>query len=202
MITRMTAAWGEKVTGIFVYGFVFLVSLCVLAVSVAFVTKRTFFASLDPAFSLAANLFLLLVPVFWLYGRRVGGRVLLDCGSDSLRKLGLLAAALFLFGGLSGVVTSGGVSPSGGDIRQLALAAFLICAAFSRLQIRENGIWENGSLLRWHKIVSYGWADDGTLVLRAKSFLMVLPRNLSIPLEQGDAVTALLTEHAPQAHES
>lgn len=197
MITRMTAAWGEKVTGVFVYGLLFLVSLYVLAVSVAFVTKRTFFASLDPAFSLIANLFLLLIPVFWLYGRRVGGRVLLDCGSDSLRKLGLLVAAFLLFNGLSGVV-----SFSGGDIRQLALAAFLICAAFSRLQIRENGIWENGSLLRWHKIVSYGWADDGTLVLRTKSFLMVLPRNLSIPLEQGDAVTALLTEHAPQARES
>lgn len=98
-------------------------------------------------------------------------------------------------------MTSGGISFSGGDIRQLALAAFLIYTAFSRLQIRENGIWEHGSLLRWHKIVSYGWADDGTLALRAKSFLMVLPRNLLIPLEYEETVTTLLAKHAPQARE-
>lgn len=64
MMMRMTAAWGEKVTGIFVYGLLFLTSLCVLAVSVAFVTEQTLFASFDPSFSLMANLFLSLAPVF------------------------------------------------------------------------------------------------------------------------------------------
>ncbi len=73
--------------------------------------------------------------------------------------------------------------------------------AFSRLQIRENGIWEYGSLLRWHRIVSYRWADDGTLVLRAKGYLTMPRGALPVPPQHKEAVNAFLLERAPQARE-
>lgn len=202
MITRMTTAWGAGVTNLVVNLGIFLTLLCVLAAGIAFYTGQTFPASLSPAITSFVNICVVWAMAFWVYNRLVGGRVLVDCGADPQRKLGLFLAAFFLFDALSGVLRSGGVSFSSDDIRQLALAVFLIYTAFSRLQIRENGIWEYGSLIRWHKIVSYSWADDGTLALRAKSLLMVLPRKLLIPPEQGDAVTALLAQHAPQARES
>jgi len=73
--------------------------------------------------------------------------------------------------------------------------------ALGRLQIRESGIWEYGSLLRWNRIVSYRWTDDGTLVLRATGYLAVLRGALPVPPEHREAVNAFLLGRAPQARE-
>ncbi len=200
MLTRMTTAWGVGVTNFVVYGVGFLTALCALAAGVSFITSRTFLASLDLAFTLFASFCIVAGTVSWLYGKRVGGRVLLDCGFTPTRNLFLLVAAFYLFSWLWGFTTPG-KEPIGEDIQELLFAVFFLFMAFVRLQIRENGIWEYGGLLRWHKLVSYRWADDGTLITCRKGLLTTLRVDLPVPPEQREAVKALLLERAPQARE-
>lgn len=196
MLTRITAARRANVTSLLVFASGFLVALCALAAGVSFFTGRTFLASLDPAFTLVISLYIVWVVAFWLYNRRVSGGVLLDCGPHKGKAVFLLVAAFLFFQELLSVISAKGAS-SIETAREFLFAAFFLYLALGRLQIRENGIWEYGSLLRWHKISSYRWADDGTLMLRAKGFLATPRGALPVPPEHEEAVNALLLERIP-----
>ena len=196
MLTRMTAAWGVNVTNFLVFLSGFLAELCVFAVGVAFFTGRTFPASFGFAFTLAVNIYIAWAAAFWLYNRRVGGEVLLDCGPHKGRAIFLLTAAFLFFRELLSVIAARGAF-SVETVQGFLFAAFFLYLALGRLQIREYG-----SLLRWHRIISYRWTDNGTLMLYKKSRLVPLPSNLPLPLEHEKTVTALLNQHAPHAHES
>lgn len=199
----MTAtAWRTGFTNAFICGVGVFVAWCVLVVGVIFATGSTLQAASSPAFTLLGFLVLLPFVGSWFYSRRLGGQVLLDCGSHPCRYLFLLVAASSLIQEVLGISSSAEVSLTSDVVLRFLFALFWLFLAFGRLQIRENGIWQYWGLLRWHKITSYRWTDDGTLVLSAKGF-MAMPRGaLPVPTEHEEAVNAFLLEHAPQARES
>ncbi|MCF6284010.1 MAG: DUF5673 domain-containing protein [Candidatus Hydrogenedentes bacterium] len=70
--------------------------------------------------------------------------------------------------------------------------------ALGRLQIREKGLWQHWSLLKWQKIESYEWKgeSDCILMIQAKTIFPFLGRGaLPIPIEQKAAVEKLLQAH-------
>ncbi len=197
--TRMTTtAWGVGLKNALIVTAGLLAVCGVLAATIALVADRTFSSSFGLAFDLFWIGSLVLFAFFWLRGRRVGGRVLLDCGPRPLRWLFLLNAATGVFLAWEGASAEVPVLPGG--LRYVLLAAFWIFMAFGRLQFRENGIWAYDGLLRWSNVVTYHAADDGTLVLRTRGFWSFLRSALQVPPEQREAVEKLLLEHAPHAH--
>jgi hypothetical protein len=74
---------------------------------------------------------------------------------------------------------------------------FLFMFARGRMQFREGGYWCMGHLLKWDKIGSYFWADDGTLLFRRKSFHSWFQGAIPIPLEPKQAVEELLAKYCP-----
>lgn len=80
----------------------------------------------------------------------------------------------------------------------LAILMVLLSAvtACGRLQVRENGIWNCGTLIAWNRIESYRWKyDQATLLLRLQSRFRLFDRaEIPIPPEHKGRVNALLTE--------
>ena len=150
-----------------------------------------------------------------LFGRNTDGRVLLDFGPIPTPKLGLMGALSFLVLGLMFGVGTIRVLIGGGDLTSesnwspivglLILISFLpfhLIMARCRLQIREGGIWCLGNLLRWDKIGSYRWANDGTLLFRRKGFSSWFQGAIPIPLEHKQTVEELLAKHCPAEQNS
>ena len=139
-------------------------------------------------------LLLALVLGWWIYRLLTRGRLLLDCGLYP-RKIAFVAVAitlLVLIWVLIGCWTAHPieVTTTWMLISLCALWAALCCVmALSRLQVRENGVWHYWYLIRWREIASYGWADDGALVLRLGS---VPEEALFVPPDQRHAVDELL----------
>lgn len=169
----------------------------VITVAVALATEQTLGASSVRAGNLLWWFLLLYIAGSWLYGRLVGGRLLLDCGSNPIRLFALPLAAFFIFGALWDLSTKGSA-----PFWDMSIGAFYLLMAFGRLQIRENGIWEYLTLLRWRNVVSYRWPNDATLVLQTKGFLKPSRTILPVPPEKQAVVDALLAQHAPHAHDA
>ena len=126
------------------------------------------------------------------------GRVLIDFGPDQMRSfflaVGVLCLVAAIASGVSTVMNSGQrwstvmLAPL-----QLALAAQFLVRGRGRVQITENGIWQNLNLLRWEKISSYRWVNDSTLV--AVNGQGPLSVKLHVPSEHKPAVEQILTQH-------
>jgi hypothetical protein len=131
----------------------------------------------------------------WIYGRATAGPVLLDCGPHPIRWLFLVQAVILPFmGGMgwySGKSAAAGFAVSG-PVFFASFAAFSLVLATGRLQIRENGIWQYWSLLRWGRIDSCEWAEDSTLLVKARGFLALPQGALPVPPEHRQAVAELL----------
>ncbi len=133
-----------------------------------------------------------------IYGRATAGPVLLDCGPHPTRWLFFINAVVFLFMGGMGWYTGKssavalGVS---GPVFLVSCAAFWLVAAAGRLQIRKNGIWQYWGLLRWGRIDSYEWAEDATLLVKARGLLALSRGALPVPPEHRRAVAELLAKH-------
>lgn len=83
-------------------------------------------------------------------------------------------------------------------VMMISFVPYFLIMASGRLQVRENGIWVSSSLLRWGKIDSYRWENDGTLLVRRKGFFSWFPpKNLRVPPEHKQAVEELLAKHCP-----
>ena len=85
-----------------------------------------------------------------------------------------------------------------GALFGLTFCVYWVIMAFGRLQIRQNGIWQFWSLLKWQKIDSYEWKgeSDSTLILQTKTKLPFLGRGaLPVPLEHRDAVEDLMKKY-------
>lgn len=149
------------------------------------------------AFALAAFV------TVWFWGRRTAGPVLLDCGPHPAQRLFLLNAAIFtglaiaaLALGLSGrqsvvVVAFGGLFAA-------SFAIYWLMLARGRLQIREDGIWQYWSLLRWDRVRSYAWkaGTQPTLMLQTTAAVPALGRGaLPVPLSHQPTIDRLLREH-------
>ena len=137
----------------------------------------------------------------WMYGRAGGGRILLDCGPHPTRKLFLFNAVLFLVLGITGGFAGNSVSKAfgiAGPAFGVSFGVYWLIIATGRLQVRENGIWAYWGLLRWKKIASYRWADDGTLMMKTRGGLSFLRRGaLPVPSEHTQAFDDLLAKHCP-----
>ncbi len=50
-------------------------------------------------------------------------------------------------------------------------ALFYAIAGLSRVQIRENGIWQGGSLMKWGKILAFEWngRTEGAVKVQLRS---------------------------------
>jgi len=203
MPAQMTlTAWGQGIKNALICGMGFLVSWCAIAAAISLIFDQPRVESSCLAFAGLWSLVWLAFLISWLHGRSVAGDVLLDCGPHPTRYLFLMQAILFLFLGLTGgLVASWPVSRVfviGGTVFGITFAVYWLIMATGRLQIRENGIWQYWSLLKWGKIGSFHWASDSTLLMRAKGPLSWFQGALPVPPEHKQAVDEFLAKRSPQ----
>jgi hypothetical protein len=163
MPPRMTTtAWRQGAKNALVCGVGFLVVWLALAAVLRWESGQGILDSCRLAFAVLWGLIFLVFLGTWLYGRNSGGRVLLDCGPHPTRTLFLVNAALFLMMGLTiGLAATPVLNVFGiaGPVFGTSFGAYWLIMATGRLQVRESGIWQYWSLLRWDRIGSYRWAD-------------------------------------------
>ena len=181
-----------------------LAGLLVLLVVIGAVAWRMtgafpgFAASFGIAFQLFLGSALLWFLAVWLYGKQARGQTLLDCGPHPHRRSYLVAAVISPILALSRGLPIGSSATVYGITSSLILllaGILLFFMAGARLQVCEKGIWKYWSLLRWRKIQSYQWADDGTWKAELRSISFLRHRPLSVPSEYRDAFDRLLQEH-------
>lgn len=85
-------------------------------------------------------------------------------------------------------------------LKTIVPTTLLLTLATGRVQVYEGGIWNGHALLRWHNLISYHFAADGTLIVRTKSFL---PTNtVKVPLEHQATSERILLEHVPHIYQA
>jgi hypothetical protein len=199
MPAKMTStAWEQGFKNMLICGAGVLVAY---AITIA-VVSLAFHKSAGDAYYIAAAVLcafaFLAFLAGWIYGRATAGPVLLDCGPHPTRWLFLIQAVVLLFmgaaGWYSGKSSAAGLGVSG-PVFLVSFAAFWLVAATGRLQIRENGIWQYWNLLRWRRIDSCQWAEDSTLLVKARGFWALSRGALPFPHEHRQAVAELLASH-------
>lgn len=131
----------------------------------------------------------------WLHGRQAGGHSLLDCGPHPYRKSFLLSAVIFPLIFLIDGVADGSSAKVFEIAFPVLVALYCLIKAGGRLQVRENGVWQYWGLLRWGKIESYHWADDGTWLVKVRGFSFLRRGALPVPPEYKGAFDQLLQKH-------
>ena len=213
MPAQMTStAWSQGAKNALIVGTAMLVVWCIITAAVVLIFKQAVFRSFGLSGAALCALALLVFLASWLYGRSVGGRILLDCGPHPTRWLFLLNAVLFALMGLMNGLDSilkwiDGPEVTwetvlfgiGWPVIMVSFVPYWLIMAGGRLQVRENGIWQYWSLLRWSKIRWYRWANDATLLIRPKGLPSWFQRALPVPPEHRQAVDEWLTKHCPAA---
>ncbi|HEV8001879.1 MAG TPA: DUF5673 domain-containing protein [Planctomycetaceae bacterium] len=198
---QKSSYWIRVVTLVFVLIALALGYFALMAAGVTLVFNQTFQASFKGVlliFELACLVPLVIVVGVLIRTRRGRGRVLLDLGPDQMRTFFLVVAIVCLTAAIMG--WAGAIMNSSGrtmsvfflPVMQIVLAAMFIVRGMGRVQITENGLWQNSSLLRWTQIGSYHWIGDSTeLTLQGPS---PIPTKLSVPPERKQAVQDLLMQ--------
>ena len=212
MPAQMTStAWGQGAKNALIIGTAMLVVWGIITAAVVLIFAQPIFRTVGLS---GAAIFVLSQLVFyatWFYGRSVAGPVLLDCGPHPTWWLFLLNAALFVMLNLMNSLDTilkliAGPEATwttilfsiGWPVLMISLVPFWLVMASGRLQMRENGIWQYWGLLRWSKIDTYRFANDATLMIRAKGFLSSrIQGALPVPPGQKQAVEELLAKHCP-----
>jgi len=170
-----------------------------LAAIISVLSRWGFVASLK--FSLLA-MYALTLAVFFINlvkNRRKAGSVLLDAGKHHMHRLFLLTAGLLLFSGVLNLFDLATPDADGFTLFMvlfyLSGAAFNLCFAFGRLQIREAGVWTYLDLVRWEKIGSYRWTGESTLVFKTKGLLSFFQGGVRVPPEHKAAFEDHLVRH-------
>ncbi len=135
--------------------------------------------------------------ISWLVGRKAAGAVLLDCGPHPAKKLFLSLAVFWIFLSVLSSFVQYGEAQMIFNAWGMSFGCYWLFMSTGRLQIRENGIWQYWSLLRWEKIKSYHWRGktDATLMIQTKAYFSFMGRGaVPVAIEQKDAVDDLLTE--------
>jgi len=194
-------AWVMGFRNALICGVVFLLLWLALSAAISLAPGQAIGDSAFLVFAALSGAALLGFLGTWLFSRRSGGRVLLDCGPHLMRPLFLLNALVFLVIGLTGTSATS-LCPAGwgiaGSVFAVLFGVYWLIMATGRLQVREDGIWAYWSLLRWNKVRFYAWADDQTLTIEAKSVLPFLGRGgLLVPRECQQGVDDLLQRYCP-----
>jgi hypothetical protein len=132
------------------------------------------------------------------------GCIVADLGPDRLRMLFCVAAILCLIAatlqGFSALQNLNRRPSNVGQWYAVSLAAMMLSMvpqfairAFGRIQLTENGIFQNCSLLRWEQVDFYRWEDTSTnLLVKAKGPLSL---NLPVPTMDKQPIQELLARH-------
>lgn len=211
MPAKMTStAWNQGAKNALVVGPAMLVVWFTVTAAVVLIFGQPVFLTLGRAAGALGVLAVLAFFFAWLNGRNAAGRILLDCGRHPAHGLFLMEAVLFaaLALGIGAHAISIGqesgwdayVRGTGWPAIAIMFVPYWLVMASGRLQARENGLWEYWGLLRWNKIGSYRWTDDGTLLIRRERRIFPwITGAIPVPPEQKLAVDELLTKFCPTA---
>jgi len=150
-----------------------------------------------------AALIILSVPLYVVmigapFARKKGGAVLHDVRRPRSRRYsGYATAALFCFLAVVTVIQTG---LNGNTIAQMAfyisVVLYFASPLFGKVELRQEGIVDSYSLLRWKDIVSHQWMgeDECDLILTTKSLWR---KNATIVFAPDDKETVelILKEH-------
>lgn len=143
------------------------------------------------------------VVIGWMVQWRASGAVLVDCGPHPNRKLGLIVGWLGL------LLAAPDLAPRlmdettdwteiTKDLSMLPMLGLCFGLALSRRQIRENGLWSYGFLVKWGAVVDHHWRGEGerTLMVTFKKPAGALGRKarFTVPAELKEHVEARLVE--------
>ena len=166
-----------------------------LAISV--LGKQSVWAAFAITFGLLWTASMIVSIYCWVVGKFGAGPVVIDCGPVAGRTVYLINAGLFSLFGLFHRGIVGDLPYSSGYLFCFTAVALYLFMAFSRVQFRENGVWQSGYLLRWQKIKSYTWSGqaDGVLKLQVRTRFPFLGRGaLIVPDSMKEACCRLLDE--------
>jgi hypothetical protein len=131
----------------------------------------------------------LLLTTWMLYRRSRAGKVLLDLGPASGRVAILVLAGILFLGGAYDLRRGDRDGPG-----ELGWALFFLATGMTRRQLREAGIWKDGSLIRWPGVAGYLVEEDGTVRLKLK--YSVRRPKLRVPEERREEFFRLLEDRA------
>ncbi|MBL7647685.1 MAG: hypothetical protein JNK74_15985 [Candidatus Hydrogenedentes bacterium] len=197
MAARMTAEmWKIGARNALIAGLTILVLLWGGTLVVSLLSDQSFMHTLGVVFDLFwiavfTNFF-----ISWLWGRSVYGTLVLDCGPGPSRALYIFNAAMFVVTGLIFLEQSSG-APLGYRFSFSAALLYTI-AGLSRVQIRENGIWQGATLMKWEKILAFEWNGQvqGAIKVQLRSKFSFTGRGvLLIPDEHKEACCRALEAH-------
>ena len=193
MPAQMTSTvWNQGVKNALICSAGFLLVWSAAVVGTWLVFKQNLFNSFATVLAVLCGLSFLVFLVLWLYEQRTMGQLLLDCGPHPTKKLFLINSVFFLIIGGQLITSSSVLLAISGPVIGILGAAYWIIMGTGRLQVRENGIWQYWGLLRWEKIASYRWADDSTLLVRAKGFLSLCQGAVPVPPEHKQGIDDFL----------
>ncbi len=132
------------------------------------------------ALSIVCGLALLVVAmcflVNWIRNRRAAGSVLVSYGARHKRIHNILLVvivAVFFILNLSHLLTAElTISDMADYAETLMIFSIILMSSYSssaRIQLCQNGILGSDTFLKWHDIVSYGWAGESECVLQIYS---------------------------------
>ncbi len=197
MAAKMTAEmWQIGARNGLIAGLTILVLMWGGTVAVSFLSEQSFALALGTVFELFwiaafTNFF-----ISWIWGRSGSGKLVLDCGPSPGRAISFFAAAMFTMSGLINLAQSND-GPIGYKF-WFSGALLYVILGLSRVQIRENGIWQGGSLMKWGKILAFEWngRTEGAVKVQLRSRFPFTGRGvLLIPDEHKDACRRELETH-------
>ena len=202
MAIRMTvAAWQRGCKNALMCSLVLFAVLGAATFAVAAISQRNLRDSAEIAFGILWVVILVAFLVKWRLDRNASGPVLLDCGPRPLRMLFMFNGVLFAFmgvlGGLGHIWVMTDVLGLAGPLIWITASLFYVLMGLGRLQIRENGLWQYGNLLKWDRIKSYEWKgkSDCTLMLQAETWFPFMGRGaLPVPIEYKEEIDRMLQE--------
>lgn len=197
MAAKMTAEmWRIGARNALIAGLIILVLLGLGTLAVTKLSDRSFRDALSITFGLFWITVLTNFLISWIWGRSVSGRPVLDCGPSPGRATAFFAAAMFVVSGFFYLEHSDGALL--GYKFWFSGALVYVMMGLSRVQIRENGIWQGGSLMKWGKILAFEWngQDQGALKVQLRSRFPFAGRGvLLIPDEHKEACCRALEAH-------
>lgn len=152
---------------------------------------------------LTTLLIIISIPLYGLmiafpFARKSAGSLLYDVPRPRSRRLsGIATAGLFLILGLGTVIQTGFTGETFVEmVFYVSVVLYFALPLFGKIELRQKGILESYTLLRWKNITSYRWIGE------TESNLSLTITNswrksatISLPPDQKEAIEAILRQH-------